>query len=182
MIDKGQWREFGRDTGVTPQLFTRSAMGFLMTTECQDLSLTSHLKDGREHPRCSETQEVQASCRLGGKSYTFRSSVHCEPEFKAIWMPRLNLLQVILQQNVLLSLGDRRNVNRFILYLPRSSICLNIIYLRLWANQKRDSTHTHKSAITPFLTEHQPGLQTAGCMSLSHLGFWWCHESAATMA
>ncbi len=31
MIDKGQWREFGQDTGVTPLLFTRSAMGFLMT-------------------------------------------------------------------------------------------------------------------------------------------------------
>ncbi len=33
MIDKGQWWEFGQDTGVTPLLFTRSAMGFLMTTE-----------------------------------------------------------------------------------------------------------------------------------------------------
>ncbi len=40
MIDKGQWREFGQDTGVTPLLFTRSAMGFLMTTESQDLGLT----------------------------------------------------------------------------------------------------------------------------------------------
>ncbi len=37
---------FGQDTGVTPLLFTRSAMGFLMTTESQDLSLTSHPKDG----------------------------------------------------------------------------------------------------------------------------------------
>ncbi len=46
MIDKGQWREFGQDTGVTPLLFTTSAMGFLMTTESQDLGLTSHLKDG----------------------------------------------------------------------------------------------------------------------------------------
>ncbi len=46
MIDKGQWREFGQDTGVTPLLFTRSAMGFLMTTESQDLRLTSHPKDG----------------------------------------------------------------------------------------------------------------------------------------
>ncbi len=45
MIDKGQWREFGQDTGVTPLLFTRSAMGFLMTTESQDLGLTSHPKD-----------------------------------------------------------------------------------------------------------------------------------------
>ncbi len=43
MIDKGQWREFGQDTGVTPLL--RSAMGFLMTIESQDLSLTSHPKD-----------------------------------------------------------------------------------------------------------------------------------------
>ncbi len=39
MIDKGQWREFGQDTGVTPLLFTRSAMGFLVTT------ITSHPKD-----------------------------------------------------------------------------------------------------------------------------------------
>ncbi len=28
MIDKGQWREFGQDTGVTPLLFTMSVMGF----------------------------------------------------------------------------------------------------------------------------------------------------------
>ncbi len=45
MIDKGQWREFGQDTGVTPLLFTRSAMGFLMTTESLHLGLTSHPKD-----------------------------------------------------------------------------------------------------------------------------------------
>ncbi len=46
MIDKGQWREFGQDTGVTPLLFTMSVMGFLMTKESQDLGLTSHPKDG----------------------------------------------------------------------------------------------------------------------------------------
>ncbi len=46
MIDKNQWWEFGQDTGVSPLLFTRSAMGFLMTTESQDLGLTSHPKDG----------------------------------------------------------------------------------------------------------------------------------------
>ncbi len=46
MIDKSQWREFGQDTGVTPLLFTRSAMGFLMTTESQHLGLTFHPKDG----------------------------------------------------------------------------------------------------------------------------------------
>ncbi len=46
MLDKGQWWEIGQDTGVTPQLFMRCAMGFLMTTESQDLGLTPHLKDG----------------------------------------------------------------------------------------------------------------------------------------
>ncbi len=45
-VDKGQWWKFGQDTGVTHQLFTRSALGFLMTTEGQDLGLTSHPKDG----------------------------------------------------------------------------------------------------------------------------------------
>ncbi len=39
---------FGQDTGVTPYSFARSAMGFLMTTESQDLSLTSHPKDGKD--------------------------------------------------------------------------------------------------------------------------------------
>ncbi len=46
MIDKGQWWEFGQDTGVTLLLFMISAMGFLMTTESQDLGLTSYPKDG----------------------------------------------------------------------------------------------------------------------------------------
>ncbi len=45
MIDKGQWREFGQVTGVTPLLFTMSAVGFLVTTESQDLGLMSHPKD-----------------------------------------------------------------------------------------------------------------------------------------
>ncbi len=46
MTDKGQWGEFGQDTGVTLLLFTRSAVGFVMTTESQDTGLTSHPKDG----------------------------------------------------------------------------------------------------------------------------------------
>ncbi len=52
MIDKGQWWEFGQDTGVTPLLFMRSAMGFLLTTESQDLGLTSHPKDGIININC----------------------------------------------------------------------------------------------------------------------------------
>ncbi len=43
-IDKGQWW----DTGVTPLLFTRSALGFLITTESQDHGLMSHPKDGQK--------------------------------------------------------------------------------------------------------------------------------------
>ncbi len=41
---------FGQDTGVTPLLFTRSTMRFLMTTASQDLGLTSHTKDGIHIP------------------------------------------------------------------------------------------------------------------------------------
>jgi len=44
MIEKGQWVECGYR--VTPLLFKRNAIGFLMTTESQDLGLTSHPKDG----------------------------------------------------------------------------------------------------------------------------------------
>ncbi len=38
--------EFGQDAGVTPLLFSKDILGFLMTTESQDLGLTSHPKDG----------------------------------------------------------------------------------------------------------------------------------------
>jgi len=41
MIGRCHWMEFSQDTRVTPLLFTRSAMGFLMTTESQDLDFTS---------------------------------------------------------------------------------------------------------------------------------------------
>ncbi len=43
---------FGQDTGVTLLLFTRSALGFLMTTVSQDLGLTSHPKDGIMYNDC----------------------------------------------------------------------------------------------------------------------------------
>jgi len=44
LTDEGQWRECGQDTGVTPLLFTRSVLGFLMTTESQDLNLMFYPK------------------------------------------------------------------------------------------------------------------------------------------
>ncbi len=38
--------KFDQDTGVTPLLFSKNILVFLMTTEYQDLGLTSHPKDG----------------------------------------------------------------------------------------------------------------------------------------
>ncbi len=38
--------QFGQDAEVTPLLFSKDILGFLMTTESQDLGLTSHPKDG----------------------------------------------------------------------------------------------------------------------------------------
>ncbi len=55
MIDKDKWREFGQDTGVTPLLFTRSTMRFLVTTESQDLDLTSYPKDSAIYSSGSQT-------------------------------------------------------------------------------------------------------------------------------
>ncbi len=47
MMVRGQWaNEFSQDTGVTPLLFWKDILGFLMTTESQDLGLMSHPKDG----------------------------------------------------------------------------------------------------------------------------------------
>ncbi len=43
MIDKGQWWEFGQDTGVTPYSLREVPWDF---KESQDLSLKSHQKDG----------------------------------------------------------------------------------------------------------------------------------------
>ncbi len=41
---RGQWASLAR---VTPPLFLKDILGFLMTTESQDLGLTSHPKDGK---------------------------------------------------------------------------------------------------------------------------------------
>ncbi len=38
--------QFGQDAEVTPLHFSKDILGFLMTTESQDLGLTSHPKDG----------------------------------------------------------------------------------------------------------------------------------------
>ncbi len=42
--------KFGQDAGVTPYSFSKYILGFLMTTESQDLGLMSHPKDGTTKP------------------------------------------------------------------------------------------------------------------------------------
>ncbi len=74
MID--HWWEFGQDTGVTPLLFTRSAMGFLMTTDSQDLGLTSHPKDIYIYAFSRQFYLKQFTVHSG---YTFFLSVHVFP-------------------------------------------------------------------------------------------------------
>ncbi len=44
--DQRPMGKFGQDARVTPYSFSKHVLGFLMTTESQDLSLTSHPKDG----------------------------------------------------------------------------------------------------------------------------------------
>ncbi len=42
----GQWANLARMSGLYPFSISKDILGFLMTTEIQDLGLTSHLKDG----------------------------------------------------------------------------------------------------------------------------------------
>ncbi len=43
---RGQWTNLARMPGLPPYSFSKDILGFLMTTESQDLDLTSHTKDG----------------------------------------------------------------------------------------------------------------------------------------
>ncbi len=44
---RGQWVNLARMPGLTLYSFLKDILGFLMTTESQDLVLTSHPKDGK---------------------------------------------------------------------------------------------------------------------------------------
>ncbi len=46
MMVRGQWGNLARMPGLNPYSFLKDILGFLMTTESQDFSLTSHPKDG----------------------------------------------------------------------------------------------------------------------------------------
>ncbi len=43
---RGQWANLARMPGLHPDSFSKDILGFLMTTESQDLCLTSHPKNG----------------------------------------------------------------------------------------------------------------------------------------
>ncbi len=42
---RGQWANLARMLGLHPYSFSKDILGFLMTTESQDLGLKSHPKD-----------------------------------------------------------------------------------------------------------------------------------------
>ncbi len=64
----------GQDAEVTPLLFSKDILGFLMTTESQDLGLTSHPKDGAFY------SIVSPSLYWGTKTHTdHRVSTPCWP-------------------------------------------------------------------------------------------------------
>ncbi len=44
-MGRGQWANFARMPEVHPYSFSKDILGFLLTTESQDLGLTSHPKD-----------------------------------------------------------------------------------------------------------------------------------------
>ncbi len=46
MIVRGQWANLAMMPGLHPYCFLKDILGFLMTTESQDLGLTLHPKDG----------------------------------------------------------------------------------------------------------------------------------------
>ncbi len=63
MIRRPWWSEaneaIGQDAGVSPYSFSKDILGFLMTTESQDLDLTSHPKD-------SACLTVECPCHYSG--------------------------------------------------------------------------------------------------------------------
>ncbi len=71
---RGQWANLARIPGLHPYSFSKNILGFLMTTESQDLSLRSHPKDGAFY------SIVSPSLYLGIRTHTdCRVSTPCWP-------------------------------------------------------------------------------------------------------
>ncbi len=75
MIDKGQWREFGQDTGVTPLLFTMCVMGFF--NDHRESGLRFNISSERW---CSFDSIVSPTLYWGIRTHTdHRVSTPCWP-------------------------------------------------------------------------------------------------------
>ncbi len=59
---RGQWENLARRPGLHPYSFSKDSLRFLMTTEIQDLGLTSHPKDivlpTMQFPRVSQNSKA----------------------------------------------------------------------------------------------------------------------------
>ncbi len=55
---RGQWGNLVRMPGLQPYSFLKDILGFLMTTESQDLGLTSHPKDEVMLQHCSKMDSI----------------------------------------------------------------------------------------------------------------------------
>jgi len=72
---KSQWVNLARMPGLHPYSFSKDILGFLMTTECRELGLTSHPKDGGFY------SIVSPSLYLGTRTHTdHRVSSPCWPQ------------------------------------------------------------------------------------------------------
>ncbi len=71
---RGQWGDLARMPGLHPYSFSKDILGFLMTTESQDLGLMSHPKD------CAFYSIVSPSLYWGVRTHTNCSlSTPCWP-------------------------------------------------------------------------------------------------------
>ncbi len=61
---RSQWGSLARMPGLNPYSFSKDILGFLMTRESQDLSLTSHPKDSAFY------SIVSLSLYLGVRAHT----------------------------------------------------------------------------------------------------------------
>ncbi len=55
---RGQWASLARMPVLHPYSFSKDILGFLMTTESQDLGLTSHPKDSKDF-HLNEKQKIK---------------------------------------------------------------------------------------------------------------------------
>ncbi len=139
MIDKGQWREFGQDTGVTPLLFTRSAMGFLMATESQDLGLTLR---GRLYRRRYQLVFFKTSAKdIKNTQSILVVQISVIHQLK-LWSVYFFCVHSRIQQNFVV-LGKKKKTNRMrSLSSPSPRAALQNMSLKWTVTQRKLNTRT----------------------------------------